>query len=178
MKIESLEDMFLHTLKDIHYAESKILKALPKMIKAAQDEELKDALTAHLTETEGQIERLKKVFALLDQKPASEQCQAIDGILTEGEGMIEDTQGTPMRDLAIIASSQAVEHYEMVRYRSMVEFAGSLGMTEARDLLQETLDEEMATDEGLMDLSEASQASYMEEPADEKPAAPKRKRAS
>jgi ferritin-like metal-binding protein YciE len=150
MKIDTLSDMFAHTLKDIHYAETKILKALPKMIKAADDTALKEALTEHKAETEGQIERIKEVFALLKMKPAAEECDAINGIIKEAEGMMEDTQDSDMRDCAVIASGQAVEHYEMVRYRSLVMWAGALGLEDAVPLLQQSLEEEQRADEKLL----------------------------
>jgi ferritin-like metal-binding protein YciE len=150
MKIKTLQDLFVHTLKDIHYAENKILKALPKMISAAEDPELKKVLTEHKAETEGQIKRLVEVFGILKMKTGSEECDAINGILEEAEGMLEDTDGTPMRDSAVIASGQAVEHYEMVRYRSLVLWAGALDMKDAADLLQMSLNEERLADEKLM----------------------------
>ncbi len=150
MKIETLNDLFVHTLKDIHYAENKIMKALPKMIKAANDDDLKQALGEHLTETEGQIERLRQVFAILKMKPGSEECDAINGIIKEADGMMEDTDGTMMRDSAVISSGQAVEHYEMVRYRSLVMWAGALGLDDAVELLQKSLEEEQRADEKLM----------------------------
>ncbi len=150
MKIETLQDMFLHTLKDIHYAETKILKSLPKMIKASQNEDLKDVLKTHLKETEEQIDRIKQVFELAEEKAGSTKCDAIEGILKEGEAMLEDTDGTPMCDLGIIASGQAVEHYEIVRYRSLVMWAGALGMKDAAELLQKSLNEERQADEKLM----------------------------
>ena len=150
MTIETLNDLFVHTLKDINYAEHKIMKALPKMIKGADDVDLKQALTEHMTETEGQIERLKQVFAILKMKPGSEECDAINGIIKEADGMMEDTDGTMMRDSAVISSGQAVEHYEMVRYRSLVMWAGALGLDEAVELLQASLEEEQRADETLM----------------------------
>jgi ferritin-like metal-binding protein YciE len=150
MKIETLNDLFVHTLKDINYAEHKIMKALPKMIKAADDEDLKQALSEHLTETEGQIERLQQVFAILKMKAGSEECDAINGIIKEADGMMEDTEGTMMRDSAVISSGQAVEHYEMVRYRSLVMWAGALGLDDAAELLQKSLEEEQRADEKLM----------------------------
>lgn len=149
MKITTLHDMFIHTLKDIHYAETKILKALPKMIKAAQNADLTEALVAHKAETEGQIERIKQVFGLLGMKPGAVECEAINGILKEAEGMLEDTAGQPMCDTGVIASGQAVEHYEIVRYRSLVMWAGALGMEKAAEWLQLSLDEERAADEKL-----------------------------
>lgn len=150
MTIETLRDMFVHTLKDIHYAETKILKALPKLIEAAQNEELKKALTEHVGETEGQIERLKEVFALLKMKPAAVECHAINGILEEAEEMLEDTHGTAMSDMGVVSSGQAVEHYEIVRYRSLVMWSGELQLEGATELLQQSLDEESAADKKLM----------------------------
>ena len=149
MKITTLHDMFVHTLKDIHYAETKILKALPKMIKAAQNADLTEALVTHKAETEGQIERIKQVFGLLGMKPSAVECDAINGILKEAEGMLEDTAGQPMSDTGVIASGQAVEHYEIVRYRSLVMWAGALGLEKAAEWLQLSLDEERAADEKL-----------------------------
>jgi ferritin-like metal-binding protein YciE len=157
MKINTLHEMFVHTLKDIHYAEKKILKALPKMIEAAQDEDLKEALTEHLSETEGQISRIGEVFALLEMRPATEECDAINGILKEADGMLEDTDETGMRDMAVLASGQAVEHYEMVRYRSLVMWSGALGLEAATPLLQQSLDEETRADEKLTSFAAYSQ---------------------
>jgi ferritin-like metal-binding protein YciE len=153
MKIKTLEDMFVHTLKDIHYAETKILKSLPAMIEAANDQDLKAALTAHRGETEAQITRIKEVFSMLQVRPAAEECEAINGILEEGEGIMDDTKGTDMIDTAVIASGQAVEHYEIVRYRSLTHWASELGMEDAAELLQQSLDEELAADEKLLTLS-------------------------
>ena len=150
MKIKTLREMFVHTLKDIHYAETKVLKALPKMIEAAQNEELKKALTEHVGETEGQITRLKQVFALLEMMPTAVECAAIDGILKEAAEMLDDTQGTAMSDIGVVSSGQAVEHYEMVRYRSLVMWSGALGLDGATGLLQQSLDEETAADKKLL----------------------------
>ena len=161
MKITTLRELFVHTLKDIHYAEKKILKALPKMIDAADDADLKKALGEHQIETDGQIARLREVFAILDMKPGAEECEAINGIIKEAEGIVEDTKGSDMRDSAVIASGQAVEHYEMVRYRSLVMWAGALGLQEAVELLQQSLEEEQRADEKLMKF-----ASYVQNVAD------------
>jgi ferritin-like metal-binding protein YciE len=153
MKINTLHDIFVHTLKDIHYAENKIHKSLPKMIEAAQDNDLKEALIAHRIETEHQIERLKSVFKMLEMEPSSEPCDAINGIIKEAEGIFEDTEGSAMRDNAVVASGQAVEHYEMVRYRSLVMWADALGLKDASKLLNESLEEEKRADEKLKKLS-------------------------
>ena len=157
MTITTLHDMFVHTLKDIYYAEKKILKALPKMIKAAQNDDLKNALSEHLKETEGQIVRIGEVFAILELRQSAEECDAINGILKEADGMLDDTEGTEMRDTAVIASGQAVEHYEMVRYRSLVMWSGALGLEAATPLLQQSLDEETRADEKLMSFAAYSQ---------------------
>jgi ferritin-like metal-binding protein YciE len=158
MSLETLQDMFVHTLKDINYAENKILKALPKMIKQAENEDLKIGLENHLDQTKDQIERIKQVFSFLKIKPASEECAAINGILEEAEGLLEDVEDSDLVDTAIIASSQAVEHYEIVRYRSLVMWAGVLGMDEAAELLQISLNEERETDEKLLAFAEENQA--------------------
>ncbi len=168
MKIETLRDLFVHTLKDVHYAENKILKALPKMVDAADDKDLKQALEEHKTETEGQIKRLKEVFVILKMKPGSEECDAINGIIKEAEGILDDTEGSEMRDSAVIASGQAVEHYEMVRYRSLVMWAGALGMEDAAALLQQSLEEEQRADEKLMKF-----AAYAQKAEDDKSRAAK-----
>jgi ferritin-like metal-binding protein YciE len=165
MSIDTLKDLFVHTLKDMHYAESKIHKSLPKMIEAADDAELKSALEAHLDETKGQIERLKQVFTLIGEKAGSEECDAINGILKEGDGALDDTDGTPMRDCAVIASGQAVEHYEIVRYRSLVMWAGALGFEEPAKLLQQSLDEERAADEKLMKFAAYCQGGGLDDKA-------------
>lgn len=150
MKIQTLQDMFLHTLKDIHYAETKVVKSLPKMIEASQNDDLKDVLKLHLKESEGQIDRIKQVFKHVGEKPGSTPCDAIDGILKEGETMLEDTRGTPMCDLGVIATAQAIAHYEIVRYRSLVMWAGALEMKDAAELLQMSLNEERQADEKFM----------------------------
>jgi ferritin-like metal-binding protein YciE len=153
MRIATLDDMFLHALKDIHYAENKILTALPDMIKAAGDDALRAALTAHRMETEQQIERIRKVFELAGKKPGVEECEAINGILEEGKGVLGEVEAAAV-DLGVIASAQAVEHYEIVRYRSLVGWAQALGMNDAAALLQESLEEEMAADEKLVAFDE------------------------
>lgn len=167
MLIENLNDLFVHTLKDMHYAEAKVLKSLPKMIKAAEDAELKSALEQHMAETEGQIERLKQVFMLIDEKAGSEACDAINGILEEADGVLDDTKGSVVRDDAIIASAQAVEHYEIVRYRSLVMWAGALKHDEAVPLLQQSLDEERRADETLLKFAAYCQTSASEDEADD-----------
>nr|WP_228461912.1 ferritin-like domain-containing protein [Paracoccus liaowanqingii] len=151
-----MADLFEHALADIYYAEKKIYKSLPKMIKAADHPDLIAALTQHREETADQIEKLEQIFALLDQRPRAEKCDAIDGILEEGDGLLEDFGDSMAADAAIIFSCQAVEHYEITRYGSMAAFADALGMDEAKALLDEILAQESATDTKLSALAEDS----------------------
>jgi ferritin-like metal-binding protein YciE len=151
---KTLDDLFYDTLKDMYYAERHILTTLPKLQKAAVSDELKDAFGHHHTETEGQIERLEKVFAMIDHKPTSKRCDAIDGILKEGDEHLSDYAGTAAADAALIASAQAVEHYEITRYGTLRRWATMLGLTEGADLLAETLDQESRTDELLSKIAE------------------------
>ena len=153
-KSKTLEDLFHDTLKDIYYAERKILKALPKMQRAAQSPELKAAFEKHLQETEGHVERLQQVFELTGKRAQAKTCEAIDGIVSEGEGIIEDYKGTDALDAGVISSAQAVEHYEMTRYGTLRRWATELGMEEAAGLLSASLEEESATDESLTELAE------------------------
>jgi ferritin-like metal-binding protein YciE len=154
MKIENLSDLFLHTLKDIYYAEKQIVKALPKMAKAADAKELARAFDSHLEETKGQIERLEEVFKLLGKKPAGEKCPAIDGILEEGEELMSEIKDPDTRDAAMIAAAQAVEHYEITRYGTLVSWAELLGLSDAGKLLSATLKEEHSADSKLNKLAE------------------------
>jgi ferritin-like metal-binding protein YciE len=151
---KGLEDLFLDGLKDIYYAEKKILKALPKMAKGAQTEEVSAAFEKHRMETEGQVDRLTQVFEILGKRAQGKTCPAIDGILEEGEEILEEYKGTSALDAGLVAAAQAVEHYEIARYGTLVAWAGTMDMTDAEDLLQATLDEEMATDEALTALGE------------------------
>ncbi len=150
-----LNALFEHALKDMYYAEKKIYKALPKMIKAASDDALKAALTAHREETAGQIEVLEQIFENIGVRAKAEKCDAIDGILEEGSGLLEDFGGTQAGDAAIIFSCQAVEHYEMTRYGSMVAFAKALGQPDAADLLAGILKQEQAADTSLTKMAES-----------------------
>src|ERR1700693_2821955 len=143
---KGLDALFHNTLKDIYFAEKKILAALPKMEKAAQSPELKKAFEKHRGETEGQVERLEQVFALIDAKPQAKTCDAIMGIMKEGEEVMEEYKGSPALDAALLAVAQAVEHYEMSRYGTLKTWAGELGMDRAVKLLDDTLQEEKKTD--------------------------------
>ena len=151
---KGLEDLFLDGLKDIYYAEKKITKALPKMARAAESGELVAGFEKHLAETEAQVERLEQVFELLGKPARGKTCPAIDGILEEGEEIIQEYKGAPALDAGLVAAAQAVEHYEIARYGTLIAWAEQLGMGEAVDLLKSTLAEEEATDEALSALGE------------------------
>ena len=153
---KTLENLFHDTLKDIYYAERKILKALPKMARAAQSDKLKQAFETHREETEGQIERLQQVFELFGKPPRGKTCDAIEGIIAEGEEIMEEFKGNPALDAGLIAAAQAVEHYEIARYGTLKRWAKELGMTEAAKLIDQTLQEESKTDDGLTQLAETS----------------------
>ncbi len=154
-KAKMLNDLFHDTLKDIYFAEKKILSALPKMAKAAQSPDLKAAFEKHHGETEGQIERLEQVFAEIGEKPQGKTCDAIKGILDEGDEIMKEYNGSPALDAGLLAAAQAVEHYEMTRYGTLSAWAEVLGHSKAVELLEETLDEEEATDKALTDLAES-----------------------
>jgi len=154
MATKTLEDLFHETLKDIYYAERKILKALPKMARGAQDEKLKAAFLQHKEETEGQVERLQQVFEIIGKRPRAKTCPAIDGIVEEGEEIMEEFKGSPALDAGLLAAAQAVEHYEISRYGTLRAWAQQLGYKDAVKLLDETLAEESKTDEALTKLAE------------------------
>ena len=153
---KKLDDLFHDTLKDIYFAEKKILATLPKMAKAAQSEELRTAFEKHLTETEGQIERLEQVFAVIEQKPQGKTCAAINGITEEGAEIMEEYKGSPALDAGLLAAAQAVEHYEISRYGTLIAWAEELGLDDAVSLLEETLEEEEATDEALTEIAKTA----------------------
>lgn len=154
MKIENLNDLFLHTLQDIYYAETKITKALPKMAKKADSPQLAKAFEGHLVETKGQVERLETVFAMLGEKAKGETCPAIDGILKEADELMSEIKDGDTRDAAMIAAAQAVEHYEITRYGTLVSWAELLGHKDAAKHLAKSLEEEKATDLKLTKLAE------------------------
>jgi ferritin-like metal-binding protein YciE len=154
-KEKELKDLFLDTLKDIYFAERKILTALPKMAKAAQSPKLKAAFEKHLAETEGQVDRLDQVFASIDETPKGKTCDAILGILDEGKEIMEEYKGMPALDAGLLAAAQAVEHYEISRYGTLRTWANELGFKDAVALLDATLKEEKATDSALSQLAEA-----------------------
>ncbi|GAC1621686.1 MAG: ferritin-like domain-containing protein [Bradyrhizobium sp.] len=154
-KDKKLNDLFLDTLKDIYFAEKQILKALPKMAKAAQSDKLRAAFEKHHDETEGQIERLEKVFELIDKPARGKTCEAIQGILDEGKEIMDEYRGTEALDAGLVSAAHAVEHYEIARYGTLKQWAQQLGMQDAVRLLDQTLQEEKKTDVALTSLAEA-----------------------
>jgi ferritin-like metal-binding protein YciE len=151
--IKSMDDLFVHTLRDIYYAENQIAKALPKMAAKAGEARLRQAFQAHLGETEAQIARLEEVFRLHGTQAKGVTCQAIDGIVSEAQEIMGDVADPKVLDAAMLASAQAVEHYEISRYGTLVAWAKQLGREDCARLLQETLDEEKATDAKLSQLA-------------------------
>jgi len=156
MAEKQLDDLFYDTLKDIYFAERQILKALPKMARAASSDKLKAAFEKHKEETQGQIERLQEIFELLGKRAQGKTCEAIQGIIAEGEEIMEDFKGSPALDAGLISSAQAVEHYEMARYGTLKAWAEQLGHKQAVQLLDATLKEETKTDADLSSLATAS----------------------
>jgi ferritin-like metal-binding protein YciE len=154
-KTRTLQDLFHDTLKDIYYAEKKIVSALPKMAKAAHSEELRAAFEKHLDETEGQVERLEKVFEEIEARPQGKTCDAIMGILDEGKEIMSEYKGAPALDAGLLAAAQAVEHYEISRYGTLITWAEELGFTDAVKLLKQTLAEEKKTDETLNEIAKS-----------------------
>ena len=154
-KEKTLEDLFHDTLKDIYYAERKILKALPKMKRAAQSEALKAAFEKHAEETQGQVERLTQVFEIIGKPARGKTCDAIEGIIAEGEEIMDEFKDTTALDAGLISSAQAVEHYEMTRYGTLKRWAEELGHADAAKLLDETLKEETRTDGDLTKLADS-----------------------
>ncbi|SFL89884.1 Ferritin-like metal-binding protein YciE [Bradyrhizobium sp. NFR13] len=155
-KDKDLNDLFLDTLKDIYFAEKQILKALPKMAKAATSDKLRAAFEKHHDETEGQVERLEQIFELLDKPARGKTCDAILGILDEGKEIMDEYKGTSSLDAGLLAAAQAVEHYEISRYGTLKTWATELGMKDAVRLLDETLNQEKKTDESLSVLAKSA----------------------
>jgi len=150
-----LDNLFHDTLKDIYFAEKKILTALPKMAKAAQNKNLRAAFEKHRGQTEQQVKRLDEVFALIDAKPQGKTCPAIIGMIKEGQELIEEYKGFPALDAGLLAAAQSVEHYEISRYGTLITWAEELGLGKAVQLLETTLKEEKETDEALTELAES-----------------------
>lgn len=154
-KEKTLDDLFHDTLKDIYYAERKILKALPKMARAAQAPELKAAFEKHKEQTETHVERLQQVFEMIGKRAQGKTCEAIEGIVAEGEEIMDEFKGTAALDAGLISAAQAVEHYEISRYGTLKTWAKTIGLKDAVSLLDATLKEEVATDEDLTKLAMA-----------------------
>lgn len=155
MTMKSLDGLFKHFVRDMYYAERQVLKALPKMARKADSDDLRSAFETHREETEQQIENLEKVFEIMQMKARGVTCDAMNGILDEGKEIMEEAEGPDVRDAGMIAAAQAVEHYEITLYGTMVTWAKTLGMHDAAKLLQENLDQEIATDKKLTKIAES-----------------------
>jgi ferritin-like metal-binding protein YciE len=156
MTVKTMEDLFVETLKDIYYAEKQILKALPTMVKKAGSKELKKALETHRKETEGQVDRLEDVFKQLDVAARGKKCEAIEGIIAEAKSHMEDIEDPEVLDAGMIGSAQAVEHYEITRYGTLIAWAKQLGHDDAIALLEANLEEEKNADQLLSEIAEAA----------------------
>ena len=152
--IKSLDDLFLHTLKDIYYAENQIVKSLPAMVEKASDPTLKSAFQSHLAETKNQVTRLERVFQMLNEEPKGVTCAAMDGILDEAKEVMGDIADNIVLDAGMLSAAQAVEHYEITRYGTLVAFARRLGRQDCAKLFEETLAEEKETDRKLTQIAE------------------------
>ena len=153
--IQNMDDLFVHTLRDMYYAEQQILKSLPEMIENASEPQLKQGLESHLRETRGQVDRLKQVFRMHGAEPSGVDCPAIDGIIEEAEDVTGEVEDRNVLDAAIIAAAQAVEHYEIARYGTLIAWARQLGRADCASMLQQNLDEEKAADRKLTQLAES-----------------------
>src|SRR6218665_2536045 len=168
MEHSQLMKLFEDELKDIYWAEKALTKALPKMAKNATAPELKEALENHLEETEGQIQKGEEVFDIIGKKPVAKKCEAMAGLVKEGEEIMKDTEKGPMRDAGIISAAQKVEHYEIASYGTLCTFAKTLGLEEAADLLGEILNEEKNADETLTEIAVSTiNVAAMEEEAED-----------
>ena len=155
-KQKTLEDLFLIGLKDMYHAEKSLIRALRKMAKSAESDQLRGAFETHRTETEGQVQRLEQVFEMLGKRPQAKTCEAMQGILAEGEEVMEDFADSEALDAGLLAAAQAVEHYEITRYGTLKSWASQLGMKDAARLLEETLAEEKKTDQLLTQMAESA----------------------
>jgi ferritin-like metal-binding protein YciE len=153
---KTLQDLFVETLKDIYYAEKQILRALPKMARQAKSSEVKQAFETHRQETEGQVDRLQQIFEMLDKPARGKTCDAILGIVEEGKEVMEEFGNSQALDAGLVSAAQAVEHYEIARYGTLKTWAGQLGMKDAANLLDQTLQEEIKTDKLLSELATRS----------------------
>jgi ferritin-like metal-binding protein YciE len=154
MPLNTLDALFEDTLRDMYYAEKKLVRTLPKMAKKATSEDLTDAFNTHKTETEGHVERIEKVFEILGKSARAKKCEAMEGLTKEGEHVMEEADEDGVLDAGLIASAQAVEHYEIARYGTLIAWANQLDMADAAALLEENLSEEKAADEKLTSIAE------------------------
>jgi ferritin-like metal-binding protein YciE len=154
--IKNMDDLFVHTLRDIYYAEKQIVKSLPEMIEKANNPQLKQGFQTHLRESENHVKRLDQVFGLLGKQAQGVDCPAIDGIIEEAEDVAGEVQDKTVLDAALIAAAQAVEHYEMTRYGTLIAWAKQMGRNDAAALLNQTLEEEKATDKKLTQMAESN----------------------
>jgi ferritin-like metal-binding protein YciE len=155
MKMESLRDLYVDELKDLYSAENQIVKALPKMAKAASSDDLRAAFEKHLEQTRIHVERLEQIFEGLEESPKGKRCKGMEGLIKEGKEMLEEDAEPDVLDAGLISAAQRVEHYEMAGYGCVRTYARLLGAEEAAELLQQTLDEEGETDKTLTELAEA-----------------------
>jgi ferritin-like metal-binding protein YciE len=177
MALESLHDLYVDELRDLYNAENQLLKALPKMAKAASDPGLRAAFEEHLAVTRGQVDRLDRIFKRLGERATGKKCMAMEGLIDEGKEMMEEDAPPAVLDAALIAAAQRVEHYEMAGYGCVRTYARLLGYDDAADLLQETLDEEGDADKALTELAETVINVEAEEEGEDEPA-PRRKKAT
>ena len=154
MSVDTMDKLFVDELKDLYSAETQITKALPKMAKGASSKELRTAFEHHLKETEGQVQRLEKIFEILGSSPKGKTCNGMKGLLSEGAEMLEETEEGDVRDAALISAAQRVEHYEMAGYGTVRSFAGQLGQSKIAQILDQTLEDEKAADQKLTQISQ------------------------
>ena len=155
MPLNTLDALFEDTLRDMYYAEKKLVRTLPKMAKKATSEDLADAFNSHKAETEGHVERIEKIFEILGKSARAKKCEAMEGLAKEGEHVMEEADEDGVLDAGLIASAQAVEHYEIARYGTLIAWANQLDLADAASLLEENLAEEKAADEKLTSIAEA-----------------------
>jgi ferritin-like metal-binding protein YciE len=166
-KQKELNDLFLDMLKDVFHAEKQLLRALPKMARAAKNEELRNALNTHREETQGQVERLEQMFEMVGKRAQGKPCEAMMGLVAEGQEIMEEYKDSPALEAGMIAAQQAIEHYEIARYGTMRTWAQQLGMNDAIPLIEQTLEEEKKTDQLLTQLAERSANQEAEQQAAE-----------
>ena len=155
MTIKTMHDLFVHTLQDIFYVEKKLASELPRMATKANNPELRRAFEDHASETEAHISRLEEVFELIELAPRGENCPALDGLLEETEDLLKDVKDPEVRDAGLLAAAQAVEHYEITRYGTLIAWSRQLGLSDAEPILEETLEEEKETDKLLTEIAES-----------------------